>query len=77
MCDIPSLTLVPGEYTTYLWLDIGNQKADEVLDAIPISIIESDYYGTGKVSWRGAFVLPQRWHLETTDMESDSLAETA
>lgn len=76
VCDIPSLTLVPGEYTTYLWLEIGNQKADEVLDAIPISIIESDYYGTGKVSWRGAFVLPQRWSLETSDVESGRLTRT-
>jgi hypothetical protein len=77
VCDIPSLTLVPGEYTTYLWLDIGNQKADAIEDAIPISILESDYYGTGKVSWRGAFVLPQRWHLETAVVESYAPVEHA
>jgi len=76
VCDIPSLTLVPGEYTTYLWLDIGNQKADAIEDAIPISILESDYYGTGKVSWRGAFVLPQRWQLETADVEEPRLTES-
>ncbi len=64
VCDIPSLTLVPGEYTTFLWLDIGNAKADMVEDAIRISVIESDYYGTGKVPWNGTFVLPHRWQLE-------------
>lgn len=64
VCDIPSMTLVPGEYTTFLWLNIGNTRADEIGDAIPIIITEADYYGTGKVSWRGSFVLPQRWYLE-------------
>ncbi len=65
-CDIPSLTLVPGEYSTFLWLDISNAKADSIEEAIRISVIESDYYGTGKVPWNGTFVLPQRWQLEDT-----------
>ena len=64
VCDIPSLTLVPGDYSTFLWLDIGNAKADAIEDAIRITVIESDYYGTGKVPWNGMFVLPQRWQLE-------------
>ena len=33
ICDIPSLTLMPGEYTLRLWLDIGNQEADLINDA--------------------------------------------
>ena len=74
VCDIPSLTLVPGEYTTYVWINIGNQMADEILDAIPVSIIETDYYKTGKTSWRGAFVLPQRWSLEEADVDPGSVA---
>ena len=65
VCDIPSMTLVPGEYTTWVYLEIGNQLADGIGDELPISILESDYYKTGKVGWRGAFVLPQRWYLET------------
>ena len=73
VCDIPSLTLVPGGYTTYVWMNIGNQMADEILDAIPISIIETDYYKTGKTSWRGAFVLPQRWSLEKPDVDPGSV----
>jgi len=75
VCDIPSMTLVPGEYTTYVWLEISNSKADAIADAIPIVITESDYYGTGKVGWRGSVVLPQRWHLETADVESPKLME--
>jgi lipopolysaccharide transport system ATP-binding protein len=64
VCDIPSLTLVPGEYSTFLWLDISNAKADSIEEAMRISVIESDYYGTGKVPWNGTFVLPHRWQLE-------------
>lgn len=66
-CDIPSFTLAPGDYTTSLWLDIGNAHADEVNDAIRVNVIKSDYYGTGKVPWNGAFVLPHRWQLEEVD----------
>jgi hypothetical protein len=69
------MTLVPGEYTTYLWLDIGNSLADSVLDAIPIVITEADYYGTGKVGWRGSFVLPQRWYLEPDGSATPNVIE--
>lgn len=64
VCDIPSLTLMPGEYTLRLWLDIGNQEADLINDAARVSVIESDYYGTGKVPWNGTFVLKHHWYLE-------------
>ena len=64
ICDIPSLTLMPGEYTLRLWLDIGNQEADLINDAARVSVIESDYYGTGKVPWNGTFVLKHHWYLE-------------
>jgi lipopolysaccharide transport system ATP-binding protein len=71
VCDIPSLTLVPGDYSTFLWLDISNAKADSIEDAIRISVIESDYYGTGKVPWNGTFVLPHRWQLDETAEVAD------
>jgi len=71
-CDIPSFTLVPGDYNTFLWLDISNTKADSIEDAIRITVIESDFFGTGKVP-RGAFVLPQRWQLETAEVTAPSL----
>jgi lipopolysaccharide transport system ATP-binding protein len=64
VCDIPSLTLMPGDYTLRLWLDIGNAEVDLINDAAQISVIESDYYGTGKVPPTGAFVLKHRWYLE-------------
>ena len=64
ICDIPSLTLMPGDYTLRLWLDIGNQEADLINDAARVTVIESDYYGTGKVPWNGTFVLKHHWYLE-------------
>jgi len=65
-CDIPSLTLTPGEYSLRVWLEINNTEADLINDAVRIRVIESDYYGTGKVPWNGAFVLKHRWWNEST-----------
>ena len=65
VCDIPSLTLMPGDYLLRLWLDLNNSEADLINDAARITVVESDYYGTGKAPWNGAFVLPHNWYLET------------
>jgi hypothetical protein len=70
VCDIPSLTLTPGDYSLRIWLDIGNTEADLVEDAARVSVIESDYYGTGKVPWNGAFVLKHRWYVEEAVAEA-------
>ncbi len=64
VCDIPSFTLMPGDYTLRVWLDIGNVEADLIDGAARITVVESDYYGTGKAAWNGAFVLKHRWYLE-------------
>jgi lipopolysaccharide transport system ATP-binding protein len=63
VCEIPSLTLMPGEYKIKVALDIANQTADGVEDAARIIINESDYYGTGRVPFHGLVVLKQHWHL--------------
>jgi lipopolysaccharide transport system ATP-binding protein len=64
VCNIPSLTLVPGEYTLRVWVDANNGPLDTVDDAARVQIIESDYYGTGRVPWNGSFVLEHHWFLE-------------
>jgi hypothetical protein len=66
-CDIPSLTLTPGEYILRVWLEINNAEADLINDAARLRVIESDYYGTGKVPWNGAFVLKHRWRNESAN----------
>ena len=64
VCNIPSLTLVPGEYVLRVWLDVSRREADVVSEAARLQIIESDYYGTGRVPWNGVFVLKHHWYAE-------------
>jgi lipopolysaccharide transport system ATP-binding protein len=59
ICEIPSLTLIPGDYVLRVWLDIGNVEADLIDSAARIKILESDYYGSGKLPNDGAFVLEE------------------
>jgi lipopolysaccharide transport system ATP-binding protein len=73
VCNIPSLTLVPGRYTLRVWMDIGPDQVDLVDDAALIQVIESDYYGTGRVPWNGTFVLKHRWYIEQGNGASPSL----
>ena len=63
VCEIPSLTLVPGEYKIKVGLNIRESVRDSIEDAARLTILESDYYGTGRVPWNGVFVLKHRWRL--------------
>jgi hypothetical protein len=40
-------------------------------------VIESDYYGTGRVPWNGMFVLPHHWHLESPEESQRVFVEAA
>ena len=68
VCEIPSLTLVPGEYKILVVLIIRDIAVDVVEDAVRINVVESDYYGTGKVPWNGLIVLKHRWYMEQNGM---------
>lgn len=63
-CEIPSFTLMPGEYAVKVWLDLKGSEADAIEDAAKITVLESDFYGTGRVPWNGSFVLPHKWYLD-------------
>jgi len=64
-CEIPSFTLMPGEYTIKVWIDLRNAAdADAIEEAAKITVLESDFYGTGRVPWAGVLVLKHRWYLE-------------
>jgi lipopolysaccharide transport system ATP-binding protein len=63
VCEIPSLTFVPGEYKIRVSLTIRGQLRDYVEDAARLMVLESDYYGTGRVPWNGFVVLEHRWQL--------------
>ena len=64
VCEIPSVPLVPGEYRVGVGLDIGGQEMDWVNDAVSITVLRSDFYGTGIMPERGTFLLNNRWALE-------------
>jgi homopolymeric O-antigen transport system ATP-binding protein len=73
VCDIPSFTLMPGVYNLFIWLDINHKEADRVNQAAQVTVLESDYYGTGKAPWNGAFVLRQHWYLEEPSVTEPKL----
>jgi lipopolysaccharide transport system ATP-binding protein len=62
-CEIPMLPLVPGEYKIGVGIDISGNEVDWVDDASRITVLKSDYYGTGVVPTRGQFLLENRWRL--------------
>jgi len=64
VCDIPSLALVPGEYKLGVGLDIASGEVDWIDDATRLSIVNSDFYGTGILPTRGVCLLENRWTLE-------------
>ncbi|HKR94771.1 MAG TPA: Wzt carbohydrate-binding domain-containing protein, partial [Candidatus Angelobacter sp.] len=63
VCEIPRLTLLPGDYVLRVWLDVGNTEADLIDSAARITVLESDFYGGGKLPSDGMFVLDQHWSL--------------
>jgi len=64
VCDIPSLPLVPAKYKLSVSLLIPQGvEVDRVEDAAFLTVVESDYYGTGKRPRSGIVVLKHRWYL--------------
>jgi len=67
VCDIPEFTMTPGTYNMRMWLDISNVEADLIDDCARVTVLGSDYYGTGRVPWNGVMVLQHRWYMEQAD----------
>jgi lipopolysaccharide transport system ATP-binding protein len=64
VCEIPSLQLAPGEYRIDVALLIARELVDKVEDVFRVTVLETDYYGTGRVPRWGTCVLKQRWRLD-------------
>lgn len=77
VCDIPSFTMMPGDYVVGIWADVNGIMADLVEEAARISVVESDFYGTGKAPWNGVVVMRHRWHLEAAEDAKESSGCTA
>ncbi|MGH9515735.1 MAG: ABC transporter ATP-binding protein [Terriglobales bacterium] len=65
VCEVPSLTLIPGDYVLRVWLDVGNAEADLIDSAARITVLEDDFYGSGKLPSDGMFVLHHSWALSS------------
>jgi lipopolysaccharide transport system ATP-binding protein len=63
ICEIPSLPFLPGQYRIAVGLFISNRFVDYIEDAASLTVMESDYYGTGKIPTIGLCVLEQHWQL--------------
>jgi lipopolysaccharide transport system ATP-binding protein len=46
---IRELPLAPGNYTCNLYCEINNEISDWLSEVMPFTIIEKDYYNTGKL----------------------------
>lgn len=62
--EIPSVTLMPGEYRLRVNFKSRGIRVDRVEDAARLSVVSGDYYGSGKMPDSGAFVCEHRWLLE-------------
>ena len=70
-CEIPNLPLLPGEYKINVGLENALREVDYVEDAARLTVVTSDFYGTGVLPTKGVFLLNNRWSL---DHESEEVA---
>jgi lipopolysaccharide transport system ATP-binding protein len=63
LCNIPRLPLLPGIYTYTIWCTVGETTEDYVAEAGKLSVVEGDYFGTGKLPARtvGDFLVAHTW----------------
>jgi lipopolysaccharide transport system ATP-binding protein len=65
ICDLPSLMLVPGGYRIKILLDVNGTLVDCVWDAARLTVLDSNYFGTGRwVPDSGFLVMKQEWRRE-------------
>jgi lipopolysaccharide transport system ATP-binding protein len=62
-CNIPHLPLLPGVYTYTIWCRVGEITEDFVAEAGKLSVVEGDFFGTGKLPARqvGDFLVAHSW----------------
>jgi len=45
-------------------VEVNGSEADSIEDAAKFRVLESDFYGTGKMPFNGAIALAHHWRLE-------------
>lgn len=64
-CSVPALLVTPGSYNITVIVYVNNELADHVIDAAQFTVIESDFFGSGKLVRKktyGTFLMPHSWH---------------
>jgi homopolymeric O-antigen transport system ATP-binding protein len=67
VCDIPSFSLVPGEYMVNVALAVRDKLLDCVEDVARITVMPTDYYRTGRVPRHGSSVLMHNWSMHASN----------
>jgi len=69
ICKLNRLPLSPGRYLFNVYCEINGVLADWVLEAGALSVIEGDYFGTGRLppATHGGFLVPHEWDLDISD----------
>ncbi|MHA2404110.1 MAG: ABC transporter ATP-binding protein [Candidatus Kariarchaeaceae archaeon] len=52
-CRVPKLPLPPGDYRINLHAELNGSVADWLMDAYKLTVIEGDYFGSGRLPDRG------------------------
>jgi lipopolysaccharide transport system ATP-binding protein len=65
ICHIPRLPLAPGAYAFNFHLSVNGQMADYLLVKLPLTVVEGDYFGTGKLPsmLHGGILVEHSWEL--------------
>ena len=68
-CRIPRLPLAPGQYPFEVWCKNGRILMDGVKDAGVLSVVEGDFFGTGKLPPKGVspLLVGHSWSIEGED----------
>ncbi len=66
VCHIPVLPLPPSVYPVSITVKLNNTLADQIQHATQVSVIEGDYFGTGKIptAAEGNCLVRAEWKLE-------------
>lgn len=65
-CYVPSLPLVPGVYYLTLGFSASNEQIDRLESAMTFQVIESDFYGTGKIPSKNQGIILVKAHWTFT-----------
>ncbi len=72
-CFLPSLDIKPGLYTLNLYAEVGGNTSDWVTDAVQLVVVESDFFGSGKLPQHGSyFLVPQVWTVNGDERAAEA-----